>query len=154
MAAALGLPRNVSDAQIEAMVASLVIESERITPRGYSARITVNFNQPGAGFAAAPPPSAPGAQRGGPAVATVEAVALYRSLPEYAEITRRLAASPAVARYDVVTVSGEAARLRLSLRSEPQAAAAELGRGGLALAPAPDPRPGGEGWRLGLAGGR
>ncbi|HEV7264798.1 MAG TPA: hypothetical protein VGN83_07760 [Falsiroseomonas sp.] len=163
MAAALGLPRTLSDAQIEAQVASLVIESERITPRGYSARITVNFNPPGSGVALTPPPAIPGAPSGapfgGPAVATVEAVAGYRSLPEYVEITRRLRASPAVARYEVVTISGQAAVLRLSLRSQPQAAAAELGRSGLSLALGQDPRPasagsGGEGWRLGLAGGR
>ncbi|WP_372621082.1 hypothetical protein [Falsiroseomonas sp.] len=154
MAAALGLPRNLSDARIEAQVASLVIESERITPRGYSARITVNFNPPGGGVALAPPPAIPGAPSGGPAVATVEAVAGFRSLPEYVEITRRLSASPAVARYEVVSVSGQAALLRLSLRSQPQAAAAELGRSGLSLARGQDPRPGGEGWHLGLAGGR
>jgi hypothetical protein len=153
MATALGLPRNLPDQQIEAMVASLVIESERITPRGYTARITVNFKPPGSGMAVAPSPSS-GSQGSGPTVATLEAVAQYRSLPEYVEITRRLGASPAVARYEVVTVSGEAARLRLALRSQPQVAAAELGRGGLSLAREQDPRLAGEGWRLGLAGGR
>ncbi|WP_237217748.1 hypothetical protein, partial [Falsiroseomonas oryziterrae] len=53
MAAQLGLPTGLSDRQIEAQVASLVIESERVTPRGYAARITVNFRAPGAARAPA-----------------------------------------------------------------------------------------------------
>lgn len=153
MATALGLPRGLSDAQIEAQVASLVIESERITPRGYAARITVNFRPPGAVAAAPAAPPVPGRPAGGPAVATLEAVARYRSLGEFVEIRRRLDASPAVARVELVAVSGEAARFRLGLRSQPTEAAAELGRGGLALAPAQDPRAA-EAWRLGLAAGR
>jgi hypothetical protein len=169
MASALGLQRGLSDSQIEALVSSLVIESERITPRGYAARITVNFNPQrvagGRAPAAAPGLQAPafgtpapgaqaGTQAGSPAVATVEAVARYRSFPEWVEITRRLGSAPAVARVEVVTVSGEAARVRLALRSQPPEAAAELAQGGLLLGPAPmDARPG-EGWRLGLAGAR
>jgi hypothetical protein len=167
MASQLGLSRGLSDSQIEAMVQSLVIESERITPRGYSARITVNFNPgrvPGGRAAAglgadpaapAPPPGAPaGTPARGPAVATLEAVARYRSFPEWVEINRRLGASPAVARVEVVTVSGEGARLRLGLRSQPPEAANELAGSGLLLGPAGmDARPG-EGWRLSLAGAR
>ena len=152
MAASLGLPTNASDADIQALVASLVIESERITPRGYAARITVNFNPPGRAAAplAAQAAPLPGATAPGPTVASVEAVARYRSLPEYADLTRRLAAQPAVARVEIVSISGEQARLRLGLRSQPQDAAAEMARGGLLL----DPGAPGEGWRLGLAGGR
>lgn len=155
MAVAMGLPRSLPDAQIEAQVASLVIESERITPRGYSARITVNFRPPGGGGAFALPqaPAAAGQRPGGPAVATVEAVASYRSLAEYVEITRRLNASGAVARVDLMTVAGDTARFRLGLRSPPAEAASEFGRGGLALAPAQEAGLGGA-WRIGLAGGR
>lgn len=165
LAAALGLPRSLPDQQIENLVQSLVIESERITPRGYTARITVNFNPqrvaslsgrspgmegPATGFGAAPGTPRPT----GPAVATVEALASYRSFPEWVEITRRLGASPSVARMEVIAVSGQAARLRLALRSPPTEAAMELAQSGIALGPAPiDARPG-EGWRLGLAGGR
>jgi hypothetical protein len=153
MAASLGLPANASDRDIQALVSSLVIESERVTPRGYAARITVNFNAPGGAanpLAAQVPPPLPGAAAQGPTVASLEAVARYRSLPEYADLTRRLAAQPAVARVEIVSISGEQARLRLGLRSQPQDAAAEMARGGLLLGPGAA----GEGWRLGLAGGR
>jgi hypothetical protein len=163
MASQLGLSRSLSDSQIEALVQSLVIESERITPRGYSARITVNFlpNRVGGGAAGtagaaplpgtAPPPSAPSR---GPAVATVEALARYRSFPEWVEITRRLNASPAVTRVEVVTVSGDAARLRLGLRSQPPEAANELASSGILLGPAVMDAAPGEAWRLTLAGFR
>ena len=154
MAASLGLPANASDSDIQALVASLVIESERITPRGYAARITVNFNPSGraaAPLAAQVAPPVPGEAAPGPTVANLEAVARYRSLPEYADLTRRLAAQPAVARVEIVSLSGEQARLRLGLRSQPQDAAAEMAQGGLLLGPGGAP---GEGWRLGLAGGR
>ena len=153
MAASLGLPANASDGDIQALVASLVIESERITPRGYTARITVNFNPPGGAtgpLAAQVPPPVPGATPLGPAVANLEALALYRSLPEYGDLTRRLAAQPAVARVEIVSITGQQARLRLALRSQPQEAAAEMARGGLLLGPGAA----GEEWRLGLAGGR
>lgn len=145
MAAAMGLPLTASDQQIEAMVSSLVIESERITPRGYSARITVNFNPAGTG--PRPPQAAPPITA---AVASVEAVARYRSFREYVDLTRRLAAQPAVARVEVLAISGEAARLRLGLRSQPEAAAADLTQAGLLLGQGAP----GEGWRIGLAGGR
>jgi hypothetical protein len=183
MAAALGLPRGISDSQIEGLVQSLVIESERITNRGYAARLTVNFNParvasmggraPGAiagpgtlfstpgGPATSPAtpggaPAAPaaGGSPGGPTVATLDAVALYRSFPEWVEITRRLGAAGPVARFDIVSLTGESARLRLGLRAPPPEAATALAQSGIALAPAPiDARPG-EGWRLSLAGGR
>jgi hypothetical protein len=165
MAGQLGLSRGVSDSQIDALVQSLVIESERITPRGYSARITVNFNPArvgGTGGApgmagAAPLPGATAAPSRGPAVATLEALARYNTFPEWVEITRRLNASPAIARVEVVTVAGDAARLRLALRSPPPEAANELAGSGLLLGPAAptamEARPG-EGWRLTLAGFR
>jgi hypothetical protein len=179
MAAALGLPRGIPDAQIEGLVQSLVIESERITQRGYTARLTVNFNPsrvaamggrnpgaigaPGTLFSTpggpATGPATPGATSqapgvGGPPVSTVEAVAIYRSFPEWVEITRRLGAASPVARFEVVSLTGERARLRLGLRTQPPEAAAELAQSGIALAPGPiDARPG-EGWRLSLAGGR
>lgn len=155
MAAQLGLPRGLSDAQIEAQVASLVIESERVTPRGYAARITVNFRQPGSARAPAGPgegPQVAGAVPGAATAATVDAIARYRSFPEYAELQRRLKASPAVSRVEVVTVAGDMARLRVSLRSQPMDAVSTLADGGVALMPPGTETPQREGWRLGLGG--
>lgn len=180
MAASLGLSASASTQQIESMVRSLVIESERITARTYTARITVNFNPQRVAAAggrvpaspdAAPAPQQDGTQpseapappmASGPAVTTVEAMASYRSFAEWVEITRRLEAAPPVARVQVVSVAGNQARLRLGLRSQAPEAAMALASAGLALAPATpapyDPRTGaasaGEGWRLSLAGFR
>lgn len=145
MAEAMGLPRNATDAQIEAQVASLVIESERITPRGYSARITVNFRPPGAATGPRPPAALPPLPNA-PAIASIEAWASYRSLGEYAEYVRRLAAAPAVARAELLSVSAERARWRLALRVQPEAAAPELAAAGLAI----DGADQAQGWRLGL----
>jgi hypothetical protein len=145
MASQLGLPRNLSDQQIEAQVASLVIESERVTPRGYSARITVNFRPPGNVAA-----QQGGGVPGGPAVATMDALAQYRSFPEYLEIRRRLGAAPSVARVELLSVAGDTARFRLALRTVAPTAATELAGAGLEVSPGQ----GGEAWRLGLAPGR
>lgn len=157
LATQLGLQRGLSDQQIEQLVTSLVIEQERVTANRYTGRITVNFNPArvqGAG-GVVPPASAGGMQRpGGPTVATLDAIARYRSFGEWAELNRRLGAAGPVARVEVVTISGEMARLRLALRSQPDVATGELAAGGVLLGPAPIGAPLGEGWRVGLAGGR
>ena len=145
MAEAMGLPRNIPDREIEAQVASLVIESERVTARGYSARITVNFRPPGAATGPRPPGAVPPLPNA-PAIASIEAMAEFRSLGDYAEIARRLGGSLAVARAELITISPERARWRIALRVQPEAAGAEFEAAGLALGPG-DPR---EGWRLGL----
>lgn len=159
MAAQTGMSAGASDSQIQSMVQSLVIESERITPRGYSARITVNFRRTGGGRApegtagGSATGSAPSARRGA-AVATVDVVARYRSFPEWVEINRRLSSAAPVARMEVVSISGDTARLRLALRAPPFEAAADLAESGIDMVEGPpDPRSG-EGWRLGLAGWR
>jgi hypothetical protein len=161
MASALGLPPGLSDRQIDELVQSLVIESERITPTRYIGQVTVNFSPARvaalrsggvAGGAQPGVPAAPGAARpGGPAVSLLETVAVYRSFPEWVEITRRLSASPQVARVEVVSIAPDMARLRLGLRTEADLAPAALAQGGLALAPVVPPVPG-EGWRLSLGG--
>lgn len=178
MASSLGLNPRASDAQIEGMVRSLIIESERISARTYTARITVNFNPQRVAAAGGrlPAPSsdggvplaAPGAMATpapnpgtGPAVTTVEALASYRSFAEWVEITRRLSTAAPVARMQVVAVAADGARLRLSLRAMPAEAAAGMADSGLFLSPTladprlpPNPVPGREGWRLSLAGVR
>jgi hypothetical protein len=146
MAEAMGLSRTASDREIEAMVASLVIESERVTARGYSAVVTVNFRAPGAAGGPRPPGLAPPLPNA-PAVASIEAMAEFRSLGEYGEFARRLGASLAVARAELISISPERARWRLALRVQPEQAGAELEASGLALFPSDDPR---AGWRLGL----
>jgi hypothetical protein len=163
IATAAGVTRTLSDAQIEAMVTSIIIEEERTSPTRYTGRITVNFN-PGrvraitgggasAEGGAAPAPGAPGEPAPRPvapqaAAATIEAVALYGSLNEWLEIRRRLVAN--TARIEVVAISTDRARLRLGLRAPPAVAAEELARQGLAMTPGSGAP--GDAWRVGLAG--
>ena len=165
LAAAMNLPRGLSTTQIEGLVQSLVVESERITTRGYSGRLTVNFNPRrvealaargtasaggggSSGSGAAPVPST------GRAVTTVDAVATYRTFPEWVELNRRLTAAGAVSRIEVVTLAGDMARLRLGLRAPPADAAVGLSESGIVLVSAPTDAQSGEGWRVSLAGGR
>jgi hypothetical protein len=162
IASAAGVTRTLSDAQIEAMVTSIIIEEERTSPTRYSGRITVNFNPgrvravtggagvaeggtaaPGTPGEAPPRPVAPL-----PATATVDVVALYGSLNEWLEIRRRLVAN--TARVEVVAISTDRARLRLGLRAPPAVAAEELARQGLAMSPGSGAP--GDAWRVGLAG--
>lgn len=161
IASAAGVTRTLSDAQIEAMVSSIIIEEERTSPTRYAGRITVNFNPAraraytgGAGTAEATPPGgAPGPGDGRPpapqpAATTVEAVALYGSLEEWLELRRRLRG--ATARLEVMAISTDRARLRLGLRVAPGAAAEELARQGISFAPGSGAP--GDAWRVGLAG--
>jgi hypothetical protein len=171
-------PGSLSDSRIEAMVSSIVIEQERITPTRYSGRITVNFDggrvrsalgsrggsvagagesaPPGRGgeattAAAAALPSV--AERQGPPASNwVEAVATYRSLNEWIELKRRLSGAGPVASVDVQGIAVDAARLRLGLRAPTQAAASDLAAFGIALVPVRGAAAG-ETWRVGLAGG-
>ncbi|MBB5689275.1 hypothetical protein FHS88_001400 [Roseomonas alkaliterrae] len=165
IAAATGASRTLSDAQIEAMVSSIIIEEERTTPTRYAGRITVNFNPAraramtgGAGVAegGAAPPGAPAGEgtaqprppAAGPAVATVEAVALYGSLEEWLELRRRLRGG--AARIEVIAISTDRARLRLGLRTAPGAAAEDFARQGVSFVPGSGAP--GDAWRVGLAG--
>jgi hypothetical protein len=165
LAGQIGITRQASDSQIDDMVASIVIEEERITPTRYSGRITVNFNPSrvrafgggsGGEIAGASPQEDP---RGalppplpvGPAAATIEAVARYASHREWIELRRRLASAAPVARVEVLGIAVDRARLRVALRAPPNAAAGDLARIGLQLMP-PAGGPG-DGWRLTLARG-
>ena len=162
IASAAGVTRTLSDAQIEAMTSSIIIEEERTSPTRYAGRITVNFNPsraraytggggegpvagtatPGEGGTDARPTAA------GPATSTVEAIALYGSLEEWLELRRRLRG--AAARLEVVAISTDRARLRLGLRSAPGAATEEMARQGIAFGPGSGAP--GDAWRVGLAG--
>ena len=158
--------RGLSDAQIEAMVTSIIIEEERTSPTRYVGRITVNFNpgraraytggagvaEGGGGSTGGAAPAETTAERRPqgpvPAAATIEAIALYGSLNEWLELRRRLAG--AAARLDVVAISTDRARLRLGLRAPPAVAAEDLASQGITLTPGSGTP--GDAWRVGLAG--
>lgn len=167
IAGAAGVTRSLTDAQIEAMVSSIIIEEERTSPTRYAGRITVNFNPSAArsytgGAGAAESPHAGGPAVGGAApeadavprpappvavAATVDAVALYGSVNEWFELRRRLRGA---ARIEVVAISTDRARLRLGLRAAPAVAAEELARQGISLVPGSGAP--GDAWRVALAG--
>lgn len=167
-----GSGARLSDAQIEAMTSSIIIEEERTSPTRYTGRITVNFNPsrargylggaavaeggggsggaPGEGAAPGTTETPPGRSpvSAGPAVATIDVVALYGSLNEWLELRRRL--QDATARVDIVAISTDRARLRLGLRTAPGAASEEMARQGLTFAPGTGAP--GDAWRVGLGG--
>lgn len=167
LAAEAGAPAgSLSDSRIEAMVTSIVIEQERISPTRYTGRITVNFDpnrvraalgsrgavaggEPAAPRDPSALPSVAAPPPGPPASTWVEAVATYRSLSEWNELRRRLAGAGPVASVDIQGIAVDAARLRLGLRAPAQAAAGDLAALGIAMVPVR----GGEAWRVGLAGG-
>jgi len=169
IASSLGITRSPSDAQIESMVTSMVIEEERIAPTRYTGRITVNFN-PGrvrafgggseVGGIASPESRGGGDPQAGdpgrapppvPASSSIEAVARYNNFREWAELRRRLGAAGPVARIEIIGIATDRARLRIGLRNAANVAAADLARIGVTLAPPVDGP--GTAWRLGLAGG-
>jgi hypothetical protein len=167
LATELGIsPPAVSDAQLEAMVTSIVIEQERVSPTRYSGRITVNFNPgrtrgvlgsraPVAGGGGGGPveagagtmPSAPG-----PASNWIDAVATYRSMDEWLELQRRLRAHGMVASVQLEAIALDRARLRLGLRAPGPVAAGELAGAGIVMAPG-QTAAGTDLWRLGLGTG-
>ena len=147
-------PPQLSDAQIDDLVSSIVIEEERATPTRYSGRITVNFNpaRVQAALAGRPlPAGGPGMVAGGPATTFIEAAASHASLAQWLELRRRLREAPPVASVDVLALAVDGARLRLGLRSPAPVAAPELANAGVALVPGSGGP--GDAWRVGLAGG-
>jgi hypothetical protein len=183
-AAATGANPNASPSQIESMVTSMVVEQERSTLNGYSGRYTIRFRGAGTSSSGAvassgggnsgalPPlggPSAPAAAPASlppgtppilPLSSYLEAGTNFRSFDEWLTLRRRLLAQPSVGSVDILAISTEGARLRIGLRSPPEAAAGALAAGGIALVPSQPPLPNGlpnpatgPGWRVGLAGG-
>lgn len=159
--AAGGAGRSVSDSQLESMVESIVIEQERTAPTRYTGRVTVNFSRSRvqAALGTGDTGVAGGGLAGGataslntPAVASVNVVARYGGMSEWLELRRRLATAPQIARVDVVAIATDRARLRLSLRAPPTAAAEQLAQSGIILAPQMGGAPAADAWRVGLAG--
>ncbi len=154
--------QQLGDAQIDDLVASIIVEEERLTATRYSGRITVNFAPdrvrallagrplaPGG----APAPLAGGALPATPASNWVQATASYRSMGEWLELRRRLLSAAPVASLEIQSIAVDAARVRVGLRGDPAAAAGDLAALGVALQPG-TASPGGVAiWRVGLAGG-
>jgi len=160
LAAAVGTsPPSLSDRQIDAMVASIQIEEERVTSTRYAGRITVVFNNQarsllGSGVTGGAPGALPGLPpnplAGLPASTFVEASASFGSLAQWLDLRRRLLAAGPVASVSILAIATDGATLRLGLRAAAPEAATGLAAAGVLLVP-----PGGVGdpWRVGLGGG-
>lgn len=160
LAAATGAAApQLSDAQIEAMVASMIIEQERVSSTRYSGRITVVFGggvrnalggvAVGGGGPVVTNPMA-AAMAGQPASNFVEASTSFGSLAQWLAIRRQVLRAGPVASIDILAISTDGARLRLGLRVPPAEAVSALASGGVALTPPGGP---GDSWRVGLGGG-
>jgi hypothetical protein len=151
-----GVP-TLSDAQIDGLVQSIVVEQERPSPTRYSGQITVNFSPRSVQRVLgdrAPMLTGPGpdGQPLAPAVAIhAEAMASYGSLREWQDIRRRLRTSPGIAGIDLRGVAIDGARLRLTLRRP--ASDVMPGLNGISAVLMPAPAAGqAEYWQLSLGG--
>jgi len=153
--------RQPSDAELDRMVRSIVIEQETTGPQRYTGRLTIQFDADAVrGFAEggevrAATQASTGSQDAPisvtpatPILATLEAVARYATLNEWLEIRRRVTA--AGMKLDVVGITTDRARLNLGLRVPVGLAPETLGHHGLQLAPGTGAA--NDQWRLGLAG--
>jgi len=157
LAAAVGTtPPSLSDGQIEGMVASIMIEEERVSPTRYSGRITVVFNSAartvlGGAVQGLPggPSNMPNPLAGQPATGHVEASTSFSSLAQWMDLRRRLLGAGPVASIDILAIATDGARLRLGLRVPATEAVASLASNGIVMVP---PGGAGEPWRVGLGG--
>lgn len=153
--------RRPSDAELDIMVRSIVIEDEITGPQRYAGRLTIQFDPEavrnfaeGNEVRAAVLPS--GAAQEAPVrvtpptpiLVTLEAVARYASVNDWLEIRRR--ATAAGVGLEVVGISTDRARLKLGLRVPLGLAPEALGQHGLILSPGTGASH--DQWRLGLAG--
>jgi hypothetical protein len=154
-------PRRPTDAELDRMVRSIVIEQETTGPQRYAGRLTIqfdaevvqNFAESGEVRTATRPSRTASEAPGNvtpptPVLASLEAVARYGSLNEWLEIRRRLVA--AGAKLDVTAITTDRAHLNLGLRVPVGLAPETFGQHGLQLAPGTGTR--NDQWRLGLAG--
>ena len=154
-------PRRPTDAELDRMVRSIVIEQETTGPQRYTGRMTIQFDAEAVqSFAesgevrAATPPSRTASEAPGnvtpptPVLASLEAVARYGSLNEWLEIRRRVVA--AGAKLDVMAITTDRAHLNLGLRVPVGIAPETFGQHGLQLTPGTGAQ--NDQWRLGLAG--
>lgn len=136
--------RSLSGPEIEAMVQGIEIDDERVAPNRYRASLSVTFDPDRVRTRLAGAGGAPGAPGGGGPVA---AVASFRGIRQWGEMQQRLAASPAVARFELRVLRVAEAEMTLLLTEEPQRAAETMAANGLRL----DADPAGGPWRLRLA---
>jgi hypothetical protein len=153
--------RRPSDAELDRMVRSIVIEQENTSPQRYVGRLTIQFDADavqsfaeGGEVRAATLPAGTASETttsitpATPVLVSLEATARYASLNEWLDIRRRLVA--AGARLDVRAIAVDRAHLTLGLRVPIGVATETFGQHGLQLIRGS----GGQNdqWRLGLAG--
>ena len=154
-------PRRPTDAELDRMVGSIVIEQETTGPQRYSGRLTIRFDADavqsfaeGAEVRAATLPSGIASEASAhvtpptPVLASLEATARYGSFNEWLEIRRRVVA--AGAKLDVMAITTDRAHLNLGLRVPVGIAPETFGQHGLQLTPGTGTQ--NDQWRLGLAG--
>ena len=133
------------------MIASIIIEQERVTSTRYTGRITVVFNGAGGSTPHAQPnPMAAAPAAGQPASSFIEVRASFGSLQQWMALQRQMLRAGPVASLDIIAISTDAARLRLGLRVPQGEAASALLSGGVVLSPPARP---GDTWRVGLGDG-
>ena len=154
-------PRRPTDAELDRMVRSIVIEQETTGPQRYTGRMTIQFDAEavqsfaeGGEVRAATLPSGIASEAPAnvttptPVLASLEATARYGSLNEWLEIRRRVVA--AGAKLDVMAITTDRAHLNLGLRVPVGLAQEVFAQSGLQLVPGTGTR--NDQWRLGLAG--
>jgi hypothetical protein len=154
-------PRRPTDAELDRMVRSIVIEQETTGPQRYTGRLTIQFDADavqsfaeGAEVRAATLPSGIASEASAhvtpptPVLASLEATARYGSFNEWLEIRRRVVA--AGAKLDVMAITTDRAHLSLGLRVPVGIAPETFGQHGLQLTPGTGTQ--NDQWRLGLAG--
>jgi hypothetical protein len=154
-------PRRPTDAELDRMVRSIVIEQETTGPQRYTGRMTIQFDAEavqsfaeGGEVRAATLPSGIASEAPAnvtpptPVLASLEATARYGSFNEWVEIRRRVVA--AGAKLDVMAITTDRAHLNLGLRVPVGAAQELFAQSGLQLVPGTGAR--NDQWRLGLAG--
>ena len=154
-------PRRPTDAELDRMVRSIVIEQETTGPQRYTGRLTIQFDADavqsfaeGGEVRAATLPSGIASEAPAhvtpptPVLASLEATARYGSFNEWLEIRRRVVA--AGAKLDVMAITTDRAHLNLGLRVPVGLAQELFAQSGLQLVPGTGAR--NDQWRLGLAG--
>ena len=154
-------PRRPTDAELDRMVRSIVIEQETTGPQRYTGRLTIQFDAEavqsfaeGGEVRAATLPSGIASEAPAhvtpptPVLASLEVTARYGSFLEWVEIRRRVVA--AGAKLDVMAITTDRAHLNLGLRVPVGLAQELFAQSGLQLVSGTGAR--NDQWRLGLAG--